>query len=127
VSSYFAAQVRIADELQRSINLASWLRESIENELNASFGVGKNGEPPKCGVDVKAVQKFRDVVKALEAITACKIKLDANAKKMAEAMSPEEELAAVKAYIRSLEPGLRGAFLRGELTWHSSPSGGKGD
>lgn len=120
MASPFAVQVRIADELQKSVNLAAWLREAVENELNAAFGVGKSGEPPKCGVDGKSVQKFRDVVKALEALVACKVKLDTSAKKLAENMSPEEELAAVRAYVRSLEPSLRGAFLRSEQQWHDS-------
>lgn len=120
VASPFAVQVRIADEVNANLNLAAWLRECLENQMGAAVGTRE-----KIGVDNKTVQSWRDVVKAIEALTACKIKLDINSKKMAESMTPEEELAAVKAYIRAMEPGLRGAFLRNELVWHESPSGGK--
>lgn len=120
MASYFAVQARIADEVQKNLNLAAWLREALENELGASYGVGKNGEPPKCGVDAKGVQKWRDVVKAMEALTVCKIKLDQNSKKMAETMTPEEELEAVRAYVRSLEKSVGIDFLRKELAWHES-------
>jgi hypothetical protein len=118
MASYFAVQVRIADEVQKNLNIAAWLREALENELGASFGVGKDGSPPKCGVDNKAVQKWRDVVKEMEALTVAKIRLDKNAKQMADQMSPEEELEAVRSYIRSLEPTLRSEFLRKEKQWH---------
>lgn len=118
MASPFAVQVRIADEVQANLNLAKWLREACENEMGAQYGVAKDGSAPKCGVDGKVVQKWRDVVKAFEALTTCKVKLDTSAKKLAETMSPEEELAAVRAYVRSLEPALRGAFLRSEAQWH---------
>lgn len=117
MASYFAVQVRIADEVQANLNIAKWLRESLENEMNSQFGVGKNGEPPKCGVNPKVVAAWRDVVKAMEALADCKIKLDKNAKVMAEAMTPEQELEAVRSYIRSLEPSVSRDFLRKELAW----------
>jgi hypothetical protein len=120
MASPFAVQVRIADEVQKNLNIAAWLRESLENGMGASFGVGKNGEAPKCGVDTKLVQAWRDVVKAMEALTACKIKLDKNAKTMAEQMTPDQELEAVRDYVRALEPSVRGLFLRGELEWHNA-------
>lgn len=118
MASYFATQVRIADEIQRNLNLAAWLREALENELDAS-PLTKNG-PPRAGIDAKTVTKWRDVVKVIEALTACKIRLDASAKKMAEAMSPEEELEAVRSYVRSLEPSVAREFLKGELAWRDS-------
>lgn len=120
MASPFAIQIRIADEVQANLNLAAWLRVSLENEMGAQFGVGKDGSPPKCGVDGKVVQKWRDVVKAFEALTACKVKLDTSAKKLAETMTPEEELAAVRAYVRSLEGVQRGTFLRTEAAWHEA-------
>lgn len=116
----FAVRVRIADEVQANLNIAAWLRESLENLMGAQFGVGKSGEPPKCGVDPKLVQAWRDVVKAMEAMTNCKIKLDKNAKVMAEEMTAEDELKAVREYIRSLDKGIRGVFIREELEWHSA-------
>lgn len=118
MASPFAIQVRIADEVQANLNLAAWLRTALENELNAS-PLTRNG-PPAAGIDAKTVQKWRDVVKAMEALTACKIKLDQNAKKMAETMTPEEEMEAVRAYIRSLESQVAKDFLRGELKWQES-------
>jgi len=119
MASPFVVQVRIADEVQANLNIAAWLREGLENLMGAQFGVGKSGEPPKCGVDPKLVTAWRDVVKAMEAMTNCKIKLDKNAKTMAEQMTPEDERNAVRAYIRSMEPGVRGVFIRGELEWHN--------
>lgn len=116
----FAVQVRIADEVQCCLNTASWLRTALENELNAAFGVGKNGEPPKTGIDGKSVQKFRDVVKAVEALADTHIRLQKNAKQMAEQMTPDEELEAVRAYIRSLEKSVATKLLTEELKWQDS-------
>lgn len=118
MASPFTVQIRIADEVQALLNTTAWLRSALENELGAAFGVGADGKPPKNGIDAKTVQKFRDVVKAFEALTVCKIKLDANSKKMAETMTPEEELAAVRAYVRSLDGTTRSQFLHNELRWH---------
>jgi len=115
MASPIAVQIRIADEVQANLNLAAWLRECLENQMGAAMGTRE-----KIGVDTKTVQSWRDVVKAIEALTACKIKLDVNAKKMAETMTPDEEMLAVRAYVRSLEPGIRGTFLRNELLWHDS-------
>lgn len=113
MASPFFTQVRIADEIQANLNLARWLRECLENAMGAAVGTAN-----KLGVDNKTVQSWRDVVKAMEALTACKIKLDKNAKQMAEQMTPEEELEAVRSYIRSLDNEARGQFLTNEQRWH---------
>lgn len=113
--SPFAVQVRIAEEVQANLNLAAWLRECLENQMGAAVGTRE-----KIGVDHKTVQSWRDVVKAIEALTACKIKLDLNSKKMATEMTPDEEKAAVRAYVRSLEGTARGNFLREEMLWHEA-------
>lgn len=120
MASPFAVQVRIADELQANINLAKWLRECLENQMGAAYGTRE-----KQGVDSKTVQQWRDVVKAIEALTACKIKLDKSAKQMAEQMTPEEELLAVRAYIRSLDSTTRSQFIHNELRWHQRREDGK--
>lgn len=110
MASPFAVQVRIADEVQANLNLAAWLRECLENQMTEAVGTRE-----KLGVDTKTVQSWRDVVKAMEALTACKIKLDKASKTMADSMTPAEELEAVRSYIRSLEPAVARDFLRGEL------------
>lgn len=115
---YFAATTRLVDELQANINIAAWMRDALQNEMNDQFGVDKaTGAPPKVGIDHKLVKTWRDVVAALEALTAAKIKLDASAKKMAESMTAEEELAAVRAYLRSLEKTIAIDVLKEELSW----------
>jgi hypothetical protein len=122
MASPFAVQIRIADEVQANLNVAAWLRECLENSMQTSMGTRD-----KHGVDQKTVQSWRDVVKAMEALTACKIKLDKNAKQMAATMTPAEELEAVKAYIRSLDSTTRGQFIRNELRWHERREDGKPD
>lgn len=118
MASYAAVKIRIADEIERYLNVASWLREAIENELNASYGV-KDGAPPKCGVDSKSVTKFKDAVQAFSTLTDAKIRLDKNAKAMADGMTADEERQAVSDYVRSLPPVERGLFLRQELDYHT--------
>ncbi len=115
MASYFAVQARIADEVQKNLNIAAWLRECLENEMNEAVGTAG-----RKGVDPKTILKWRDVVKAMEALTVCKIKLDTSAKKMAENMSPEEELEAVRSYVRSLEASIAYQFLKAEMEWRDS-------
>ena len=113
MASPFLVQVRIADEVQANIQIANWLRECLERQMEDAVGTKS-----RTGVDNKTVQAWRDVVKALEALADTKIRLDKNAKTMAEQMSPEEELQAVRAYIRSLDPTTRSQFLTNEQRWH---------
>lgn len=120
MASPFAVQIAIADEVQANLNLAKWLRECLEHSMGAAIGTVN-----KLGVDKGTVQSWRDVVKAIEALTACKIKLDKNAKQMAEKMSPEDELDAVRAYVRSLDNETRTQFLHNELRWNERREEGK--
>lgn len=113
-------QIRIADEVQKNLNIAAWLRECLENQMQEAVGTRE-----KKGVDTKTTQAWRDVVKALEALADCKIRLDKNAKQMAETMTPEEELNAVRAYIRSLDPAVANDFLHNELRWRQRREEGK--
>lgn len=122
MKSYAAVKIRIADELERYLDVARWLREALENEMNSSFGVGKNGEPPKCGVDKTLTQKWKDAVSSFVDLSDAKIRLDKNAKLLADTMSAEDEREAVRLYIRSVPPTERRHFLREEMEWLESNS-----
>lgn len=113
MASPFLIQIRIADELQANVNIASHLRECLENQMSEGLGTRT-----KTGTDKHTIQMWRDVVKAMADLTTCQVKLQRNAKLMAEKMTPEEELDAVRAYLRALPNDQRALFLLNEQRWH---------
>lgn len=121
VTKYAAVKVRIADEIDKYLGVASWMRECLENEMHQALGVDpKDPKPPKFGINKEVVAKWKDCVAAFNALSDAKVRLDKNAKAMADNMSPEEEKEAVRAYVRSLPPSERVVFLTSELSWHNS-------
>ncbi len=107
---------RMADELDAMIKMASWARECLFNELTDGLGY------KKMGISDKGVKKMAEVAKMMETLTGAKIRFDKAAKAMADTMSPKEEMDAVIAYLKSVEPQVRSDILTNIKNWQDRAS-----
>lgn len=89
---------RLGDELDQLIKLVSWARESLQNELMDGLGY------KKLGMSDTDLRKLKDLTATVNSAVESKIRYDKAQKGLAESMTPEEERAAVIAYVKSLEP-----------------------
>lgn len=105
--------VRMADELDNLIKLVTFARESVETEIFSGVGYAKKGMTDK---DIK---KVKDLAATWNSVVESKIRFDRAAKAMADAMTPEEEKAAVIAYIKGAEPAERAAILSAIKVWQA--------
>ena len=89
---------RLGDELDALIKLVAWARESLQNELYEGMGY------KKLAISEKELRKLKDLTATVNSAVEAKIRYDKAQKGLAEAMTPEEERAAVIAYVKSLDP-----------------------
>ena len=89
---------RLGDELDQLIKLVSWARESLQNELYEGMGY------KKLGISEKDLRRLKDLTTTVNSAVEAKIRYDKAQKGLADTMTPEEERAAVIAYVKSLEP-----------------------
>lgn len=95
--------------------MTAWLRECLEAELAAETAAA-NGKAAMVGGRV--LDKWTQLVGAFDKLASAKVRLDKSSKALADSMTPEEETEAVRAYIRSLDPRKRQAFLEKETEYH---------
>jgi hypothetical protein len=88
---------RLGDELDQLIKLVSWARESLQNELYTGMGYRKEA------LGESDLRKLKDLTTTVNSAVEAKIKWDKSQKSLADSMTPEEERAAVVAYIKSLD------------------------
>ena len=105
--------VRLQDELDAMIKMTAHQRRSLEDEMLRLYQGHKEEYS-----DPKILAKLNALVKTADLLVSAKIRLDKSLKQLADVMTPEEELAAVKTYIKSLEPKVRVNLLMGLLEWH---------
>jgi hypothetical protein len=99
----------IRDEIDATITILTRLRQVLEGEVNEVL----NSKHP--GVPKGALTQLKEIASCLNSLTDAKVRLDRSAKTIADAMSAEDEEAAVRAYIRAMEPRRRMAFLDAEI------------
>lgn len=109
--------IRIAEEVDRLLRMTAWLRECLEAELAAEASLAKD-RPAAIGQGV--LNKWTSLVTQFEKLTAAKIRLDKSAKELSDKMTPHEEIEAVRAYIRSMEPLKRRNFLTKEVEFDTA-------
>lgn len=105
--------IRIAEECDRLLRLIAWCRECLEGEIAAALGTRE-----KHSVDKGTLSKLKEIALSFEKLADSKIRLDKSQRSMANDMTPAEEMAAVRSYLRSLGPTERGHLLKDELQWH---------
>jgi hypothetical protein len=103
----------IRDEIDQTIRILIRLRQVLEGEINEVL----NSAHP--GVPKGALTQLKEIASCLNSLTDAKVRLDRSAKTMADAMSVEDELEAVRAYVRAMDPRKRMTFLDGEIQWLS--------
>lgn len=102
---------RLQDELDEMIKIAAHMREAYNNELMDGLGY------KKLGVSAEMVRKGKELATMFDTLTSAKIRFDKSLKQLAETMSPEEEKAAVKTYIRSLSVEDRKNLVKDIRDW----------
>lgn len=105
--------VRLQDELDAMIKMTAHQRKSLEHEMLHTYDGHK-----KEYADPKILAKLNSLSKTADLLVTAKIRLDKSLRQMAENMTPEEELEAVRTYIKSLEPKPRVNLLTSLLEWH---------
>ncbi len=106
--------VRIGDEVDRLLRIVSALRQVVEAEVNANLS------GPNPGIMKGTLTQVKDLTSAMNSLVDSKIRLDKTAKQLAENMTPDDEEAAVRTWVRALDPKKRVSFLQGELAWHGT-------
>lgn len=102
---------RLQDELDEMIKIAAHMREAYHNELMDGLGYKKMGVTPEM------VRKGKELATMFDTLTSAKIRFDKSLKQLAETMTPEEERAAVKTYIRSLSVEDRHTLMKDIRDW----------
>ena len=74
------------------------------------------------GVPKGSLTQLKEIGSLLGSLIDAKIRLDKSSKALAEAMTPEQELEAVRSYIRGMKPRDRMTFLDQEVRWNSQNS-----
>lgn len=114
-----ASVVRLQDELDGLLRMASFQRKALETEM--MDGMGYKQMATSAGV----LDKFKSLAMTTEKLVDVKIRLDKSLKLMAEKMTPEEERAAVMAYLKTLDLTARKEFLKDINYWHLKFGGGR--
>ena len=104
--------VRLGDELDGLLKLVSHQREGLQAEMMDGMGY------KKLGADMGVLRKLKELSAMFGHLTDAKIRYDKSMKQLADTMTPDEERAAVKGYIQSLEKADRGRFLTELVRWH---------
>lgn len=99
----------IREELDASIQILVRLRQVLETEINEVLNSAKPGVPKG------ALTQMAQIARCLDSLVDSKVRLDKNAKAMADAMSAEDEESAVRSWIRALDRRKRMSFLDDEI------------
>lgn len=103
--------IRMADELDHMIKLVAHCRESVQEQVFSGFGY------KKMGMNEKELKAVKELALTWNSVVDAKIRFDKAQKGLAEAMTPDEEKAAVVAFIKSLDATERANMLRGIRQW----------
>lgn len=107
--------IRMNEEVERLLRMTAWLRECLEADLASALGTAT-----KKGVDSKTMTQWKELCATFKQLAEAKVLLDKNAKVLADAMSPEDELAAVESFIRAMEPKAADKFLQRQMEWRTA-------
>lgn len=107
-----ARVIRLKEELNLILELVVHSRESLENELDTEFA------QKKFSIDKSFLAKLKDLTACYDKLTDARIRLDKSEKAMEAEMTPQEEKAAVRAFILSLENKERIQFLNSLMEAH---------
>lgn len=110
-AKYEHAVSRLADDLDRLIKMASWMREALENELFTGMGYKQTS---LAHTDAK---RMAELTKIYEVIVDTKVKYDRAAKALAENMTRAEEIAAVKTFLKAASAEERSDVLMDLRAW----------
>lgn len=106
--------IRATEEVERLLRMTAWLRECLEVELAAEASLAKD-KPAKIGGAV--LDKWTQLVTAFDKLSNAMVRLEKAAKQIADDMTPEQEMEAVRAFIRALDPVKRRNFLAKETAY----------
>lgn len=115
-----ARAIRLKEELNLILELVVHSRESLNNELQSEFA------QKQFSVDKPFISKLKDLTACYNSLTDARIRLDKAEKAMEAEMTPQEEKAAVRAFIMSLENKERIQFLTSMLEAHRKIVGTSG-
>lgn len=96
VTERSARAIRLKQELNLILELVVHSRESLENELSSEFA------QKKLSIDKAFLTKLKDLTACYNSLTDARIRLDKAEKAMEKEMTPQEEMAAVRAFVQSL-------------------------
>lgn len=88
--------VRLENELDNMIKMFAWAREALEREMLSGLSPGKHG------LHDTITKKLKELTIGMNSMVESKIRYDRAKKELAKNMTPEEEMAAVVAYIVNL-------------------------
>lgn len=103
--------VRIADELEKLLKIAKYIRECLEAEITGGLGY------KKMGVTDKAVKMFKDLTACMNSVTESQIRFNKAEKDMASKMTPNDEKLAVLKYLKATDADTRRYILKELQTW----------
>lgn len=94
---YTKMVVRLQDEIERLLKLYVFQREALETEMYDGMGY------KKLTADEKFVKKLKELTIGMNSLVESRIKWDRAQAKMAESMTPTQEMDAVVNYVMTLD------------------------
>lgn len=94
---YTKMVVRLQDEIERLLKLYVFQREALETEMYDGMGY------KKLTADEKFVKKLKELTIGMNSLVESRIKWDRAQAKMAESMTPTQEMDAVCTYLAALD------------------------
>lgn len=116
---YSTAGVSLVQELDNILRALAFQREVVEKEMLR--GQGFKGET----FDLKLVAATKELTLAYSSAVTSKIKLSKHMKDIAEEMTHDEQVVAVKEFIKVMEQLPRRTLLRELTNYHNAQHEGK--
>lgn len=111
VAEKAARAIRLRNELQMILELVVNIRGRLESELAEAVSANF--------INKEFVTKLKDLTACYQTLTTCQINLNKSEKAMEEAMTPAQELKAVKDFIKNeLTAAERYDVIHDLWAWH---------
>ena len=119
VAERTARALRLRNELGLILELVVNIRGRLESELQEAVSTKF--------INKEFVTKLKDLTGCYQTLTTCQVQLNKSEKSMEEDMTPAQELAAVKDFIKALYVAERHDVIHDLWAWHlkhKDPAGG---
>lgn len=107
---YNARGAALEEELEAMLKLLRFQREKVEQTMFSGLGYKQD-----TGIDKDSIVAAKELSLGYSRLTEAQIKLNKSMKELADTLTPEEQIDAVRQFLRQMEPGKLADFLDVEI------------